>query len=228
MWKTDKLGLGVWEDQGSAWHLDARGGQHGIGMIAESKDDPRGFAESNRFVAFTPVPQDRLPAAAEQYVRGDRWHVNYPQSDGAFGLRMAMQPIESSPERLVLEVTVSIQTDLLDTHPKINIDAACDRVDTVAPAEGEAAATGSPAISVAVGQGHYVSVLLGPYDSPFTTNQCTDSRLHLRLFGDFLEKGVIRKARPWIVIDRSGDPPSRAQHRQWWNQLCGRPLPLTP
>ena len=130
---------------------------------------------------------------------------------------------------LVLEVTISIQTDLLDTHPRSRCRCIVHIRWSVLPRSvkqfGDA---GSPPISVAVSEDHFTGVLLGPHDSPFTTNHSSDSLLRLRLFGDFLEKGVIRKARPWIVIDRSGGSASRLQLESWWKQLCGSPLPLTP
>jgi len=67
----------------------------------------------------------------------------------------------------------------------------------------------------------------GPHDQPFTTNHSTDSLLRLRLFGEFLEKGVIRRGRPWLVIDVSGQVPAENRLVSLWQQLCGSPVPLT-
>ncbi len=232
MWTTDQLGLAVWRDHASRWYLDARGGEFGVGVIAASDDD-NAFAESRRFVSLSPVDQDVLPIAGEQYVRGDQWHVNYPQSaDSSYAVRLALKPIETAKNLIVLEVTISIQTDLLDTHPKIDIDAFCRSIVSHVPmdpsGDDDVTGSGSAPISVAASKDYSVSVLLGPHDSPFTTNHSTDSLLRLRLFGEFLEKGVIRKARPWIVIDRSASAPTEDQLEGWWRQLCGSPLPLTP
>jgi hypothetical protein len=240
MWTTDQLGLAVCRDHASAWYLDARGGEHGVGVIATTQaDDDGAFADSRRFVSLSPVDQDVLPAAGEQYVRGDELHVNYPQAAGSsYAVRLAFKPIETAKNLIVLEVRISIQTDLLDTHPKIDVDTFCRSIDSRVPTDpqfptdssgdDEVEGVGSAPISVAVSKEHSVSVLLGPHDSPFTTNHSTDSLLRLRLFGDFLEKGVIRTARPWIVIDRSADAPGEEQLEKWWRQLCGSPLPLTP
>jgi hypothetical protein len=233
MWTTDQLGLAVWRDNASTWYLDARGGEHGVGVIATTKEDDAALEESRRFVSLSPVDQDVLPIAGEQYVRGDELHVNYPQAaDSSYAMRMAFKPIQTAKNLIVLEVTISIQTDLLDTHPKIDVDAFCRSIASHVPTDesgdDEVEGVGSAPISVAASKEHSVSVLLGSHDSPFTTNHSTDSMLRLRLFGDFLEKGVIRIARPWIVIDRSGDPTSEDQLEEWWKQLCGSPLPLTP
>ncbi len=183
-------------------------------------------------MSFNPVDQDFLPSAGEQYVRGDCWHVNYPQGDSSYALRLALQPIETAKDWIVLEATISIQTDLLDTHPKLDVDVLCQSIDSLVPTDlsgdDEVESIGSAPISIAMDSGHHTSVLLGPHDSPFTTNHSTDALLRLRLFGDFLEKGVIRKARPWIIIDRSGSPPNEQRLEALWKQLCGSPLPLTP
>ncbi len=233
MWTTNQLGLAVWRDHAPAWYLDARGGEYGVGVIATTKTDDGAFEESQRFVSLSSVDPDVLPTAGEQYVRGDELHVNYPQAaDSTCAVRLAFKPIQTAKNLIVLEVTISIQTDLLDTHPKIDVDAFCQSIDSQVPTDAsgddEVEGIGSAPISVAASKGHSVSILLGPHDSPFTTNHSTDSLLRLRLFGDFLEKGVIRKARPWIVIDRTADVPSEEQLQKWWRQLCGSPLPLTP
>lgn len=233
MWTTEQLGLAVWHDGASAWCLDARGGEHGVALIATNPANDAPLVESSRFVSLNSVDQDVLPAAAEQYVRGAEFHVNYPQAAGSsYAVRLAFNPIETQAERIILEVRISIQTDLLDTHPKIDVNAYCQSIDSQVPGDtsgdDQVDGIGSAPISVAVSNEHSVSVLLGPHDRPFTTNHSTDSLLRLRLFGDFLEKGVIRKARPWIVIDRSADVPSEQMLETWWRQLCGSPLPLTP
>lgn len=211
MWTTDGLGVAVWTDHGSTWRIDARGGTQGIHV--------------DSYFSLAPVDQDQLPVADEQYIRGDGWFVNYPQGDGAFALRLALKPIETTSDRLVLEVTISLQTDLLDTHPKIDVQSKCQSVETL-PARDQGTDARAP-IHLASSENHHVGVLLGPHDAPFTSDHSTNSLLCLRLFGEFLEKGVIRKARPWIVIDRSGKP-SPEQLRAWRQQLSQSPLPLTP
>lgn len=231
MWKSNQVGIATWQSEGSPWNFDARGGESGIGLVVNNEDGPQS-SQLNRIVSLNPVDQDTLPTAAEQYVRGNRWSVNYPQQESSFALRLAFEPIESQDDLLVLEVTMSIQTDLLDTHPKIDLDALCHDIDSFVPddptGDDDVDRSGSAPISVARNPGHYAAILLGNHDSPFTTNHSTDSLLRLRLFGDFLEKGVIRKARPWIVIDRSGRPADEVRMEAWWRRLCESPLPLAP
>ena len=225
MWTAESLAVGAWEDEGSRWYFDVRGGDHGIWFGNAPGTD-------QRTLSVAAVDQPALPAAAEQYVQGDRWIVNYPQQSGGFALRLSLEPIETTANRLVIEMTVAVQTDLLDSHPKVDIDVDCHDIDSFVPTnplgDEEVTAAGSAPISLAKGSEVSAAVLLGPHDSPFTTNHSTDCLLRLRLFGDFLEKGVIRKARPWIVIDRSGSVPSEKDLERWWQRLCDSPLPLTP
>lgn len=230
MWTINSMGRAQWRSADSVWSIDARGGVHGIGT--DPADDSIGGA-----VTFAPVEHDAFPIADEQFVRGDQWHVNYPQGDHSYALRLQWVPIETTSTRLVIEACLSIQTDLLDSNPTIDIDAPCERVGSLgvhdarypdhASDQTEAGCPGSPPISIANSSGHTIAVLLGPHDAPFTSNHSTDTRLRLRLFGEFLERGVIRRARPWIVIDRSGTRPTDDELQSLWQQLVQSPLPLT-
>lgn len=223
MWTTDEIGLATWTESGSSWSVEARGGKNGIGVLAADA--------GTRYVSLTPVDQNELPLAGEQFVRGDQLHLNYPQGDGLYAIRLVLQPIVTETNLLVLEAMISIQTDLLDSHPKVDIDIDCQSIDSIVPSDlsgdDEVEGAGSAPISLAANEQHCCSVLLGPHDRPFTTNHSTDSLLRLRLFGEFLEKGVIRRGRPWIVIDRSGTVTSEDRLQSLWQQLCESPVPLT-
>lgn len=224
MWTINAMGRAQWRSADSVWSIDARGGAHGIG--ADAADDSVGGV-----VAFSPVQHDDFPVADEQFVRGDQWHVNYPQRDHSYALRLQLTPIVTTSTRLVIEACLSIQTDLLDGNPTVDVDAPCNDIDSLNPDNAidntEVAGSGSAPISLAKSTDHSIAVLLGPQDAPFTTNHSTDSQLRLRLFGEFLEKGVIRRARPWIVIDRSGENPTGDELTALWRQLVDSPLPLT-
>ncbi|MEM1070004.1 MAG: hypothetical protein AAGI63_13975 [Planctomycetota bacterium] len=222
MWETDELGLATWVAGDASWSLNARGGDAGIAVLGE---------DGQRLFEFAAVEDDQLPVADEQFVRRDQWHVNFPQGESSYALRMVFRPLQVDAMQLVLESTVSIQTSLLDTHPKIDLNIDCRDIDSFVPDDPSGDNTldtkGSAPISVAKNRDVSIAVLLGPHDSPFTTNHSTDTLLRLRLFGDFLEKGVIRRARPWVVIDRSGETPSEEQLTELYRKLCGSPLPLS-
>ena len=228
MWITNQLGVASWTDAGTEWELDARGGQAiCLGWPNEAA------------VRFKPVDDSTLPAADEQFVRGRRWNVNYPQADHRLALRIAFEPIETTADSILLEATISIQTDLLDSHPKIDIQSDAKSIKTLnvpgaaqhpasqpGASQHPASQSGAAAVTIAKSNTTFVAIFLGTHDSPFTTELSTPESLQLRLFGEFLEKGVIRKARPWILISRAKQEPSESELQAIWQRLAGRPLPL--
>lgn len=209
MWHLDKLGRGRWADQNGNWSFDLHGGATGLSI-------------GNR-VNLRPVDNDTLPVAEEQYIRGDRWHVNFPQGDESFALRLGLEVVDSRPGCCVIECCIAIQTDRLDLHPRLDIVvdlADGSSINTLDPVAGE---EGSAAISLVTSPATPpVAVVLGEHDAPFTTDHSNNARLRLRLFGDFLEKGVIRKARPWLVFGDDSAQSLREVHRR----LGESPLPL--
>ncbi|MGI9469101.1 MAG: hypothetical protein ACR2OA_18425 [Rubripirellula sp.] len=218
MWNTNQLGVATWNDAGTAWEVDARGGE---GICLRWGDE--------RAVHFKPVDDRTLPAADEQFVRGRCWNVNYPQAEHRHALRIAFEPIETTAESLLLEATISIQTDLLDSHPKIDVQSDSRSIKTLGipgASQHPASQSGSAAVTIAKSDTSCVAIFLGTHDSPFTTDLSTPDSLQLRLFGEFLEKGVIRKARPWILISRAKQEPSDAELQAIWQRLASRPLPL--
>lgn len=203
---------------GHEWVCRATGGTDGISL-----GDPDGLLH----LAVQPSKGETLPVAVENYVRGDEWKVTFPQSTGQFGLRISLRTVSASATRLVLEPTLSIQTSLLDTHPTLILNAVGGRPESrliqVESTEQEVSVT-SLRFADQAGQ---IAVLLGPHDAPFTANHSNDQKLQLQLFGEFLEKGVIRKARPWVVLDRSEAGLSKSDLQQYAKSLCETPLPLT-
>lgn len=87
---------------------------------------------------------------------------------------------------------------------------------------------GAAAISRVRQRDGAIAVLLGPRDFPWTSELSGSDEIRLRLFGEFLERGVIRKAQPWLVLDgpvRADEVSSLAES---WRTLSRSPLPLTP
>jgi hypothetical protein len=235
MWKTEEVGVAIWSDAASRWYFDLRGGEHGISLLANEKTNPDSMSVDQRHLSLVAVDEMRLPLASEHYVRGEKYFVNFPQGDGRYAIRLVLHPVTTSENLLVLSAKISIQTDLLDTHPMLDLVAEGRDVVTLDRENAQenwrnsitTQSTGSPPIVVVRGETASTAVLLGPHDSPFTSNRSNAERLCLRLFGDFLEKGVIRTAVPWIVVDRSADPQFSERLPRWHQQLCESPLPLS-
>lgn len=203
---------------GCDWTCRAAGGSDGISL-----GDPDGLLH----LSVLGSDGITLPVAGEHYVKSDQWKIEFPQVTGEFSLRLSVRSVVATAERWVLEPTFSIQTSLLDTHPTLDLAAVGGTVSQLEITESNSGETVSVSkIQFSGGSGQLL-VMLGPHDAPFTTNRSTDDRIELELFGEFLEKGVIRKARPWVILDRSTAGISPEELARYATQLCETPLPLT-
>lgn len=227
MWKMIETGVAQWHAGDGIWNINASGGDHGVTLHARD----RGVA----LASLVPVGDDRFPAATESFVRDDEWHVDFPQQDGSYSVHLVFRPIEASASDLLLESTISIQTNLLDTHPTLDFTATGDGFQVWTPkSESKFAAAaakndsiGAGCLTGVVGDSAAVTVMLDRHDYPWTLDLSDDAAIRLRLFGEFLEKGVIRKARPWICIQRGVTDIDESQMIRHWESLQASPLPLT-
>lgn len=175
-----------------------------------------------------PVGQDRFSPVSEQYVCGDAWHVEFPQGENAFSLKMTLRMVETGSGHAILEPTFSIQTSLLDSRPMIDLVVDGERRQV-----SDDVVVGSPAVNRIVRENHETIVLLGRADAPFTTDlthpgdPTRPGQSRLRLFGEFLEKGVIRKARPWLILTATTETIDEAAVGEIWQRLQSTPPPLT-
>lgn len=232
MWMTapNRIGIAAWQSGDSIWRVEARsGGREGVAFLI-----------GDTSLSLRSSDDALLPALAEQYVRGDELHMSFPQIDESpsattatapgcdceFGFRLVIRPVtvdgfSTNTDRCVFELLVSIQTTLLDAHP--TLDLSMDTTRSVHPTE---VASTKNAVHVGENASFSAAVLLGPQDAPFTGWIDEPGSLRLRLFGEFLEKGVIRRARPWVVVDRSHSEIDGEFVRGGWKALADSPLPL--
>ncbi len=224
----NKTGLcGHWTIEGSD---AARRGEHGGDWICCAGGGPTGIDFGDRSEALhlsvANVGEDILPIVSEQYVCGDAWKMHFPQTTGQYSLRLSVRVVHATATRIIWEPTFSIQTSLLDTTPSLALTSRGEPDERIA----EISSVLPDQVSVCACRGHddgQLIVLLGPNDAPFAKNRCSRTRLDLRIFGEFLEKGVIRKTRPWIVMDRGDGGVSKEDLEDYCTQLCQTPLPLT-
>ncbi|KAA5545336.1 hypothetical protein FYK55_06685 [Roseiconus nitratireducens] len=220
MWLTapNRIGVAAWQTRDSIWMIDARGGKDGIR-----------FRLGDESVALIASGDEPLPVLDEQFFRGDELHLSFPQDGGGadFGFRLMIRPILGpdipiDSQRALFEWVVSIETSLLDTHPTMDLVApasrGCRRLKVDDPQGG---------VHLAESPAGETTVLLGPADAPFTSVIDQPDTLRLRLFGEFLEKGVIRRARPWVIFNRMQQPISEAARKATWQALADSPVPLT-
>ncbi len=166
----------------------------------------------------------------ESYVRQKDLIVAYAQSNDdqyGFQLNWRLRDLDNQPDVLAIELWLSIQTRLLDTHPTIELSSNCisarwKSIDVSVGGER----ISSPAVH-ASGAGCHCMVFAQPSDAI----QCEFVESHVptecrwRLFGHFLEKGVIRRARFFAVV--SASPLTSDLEREVFAQLINSPLPLT-
>ena len=235
MWELNELGIASWTANDAICSMDLRGGVASFGLYPfVGRDESSALAKEVAPISLAAVGDQVLPLASEQYVCQDRLTVNYPQDQAAYAIRLSVEPMKVAKTQLVLELTVSIQTDLLDSHPMLDlVIPGPDATSHVLDAEAEnwrqtlqGASLGSDSMHCVESDQMSVGVLLDCHDAPTTKTMSDSDGIRLRLFGDFLEKGVIRTARPWIIIDRSGDALSSDTVMPLYRQLEERPLPL--
>lgn len=213
MWLTapNQLGIAGWRTGNSIWPLEVHPG--------------RGVTLGTRQAAVCLSASDDsgLPELRDQYVRGDELHLSFPQAEPhIFGLKLCIRPIagfDGSSDRMGFETMVSIQTSFLDSHPTVDLSA-------MEPCRAEKTDVGSNevAFTFAAGEGRSI-VLLGRHDAPFTEIIEDETQTSLRLFGQFLEKGVIRRARPWVLLGQ-GATIAEDEVSATAAQLSASPVPL--
>lgn len=205
MWLTapNQLGIAGWRVDDAFCPLEI---VHGSGLLLGSEDCG---------VRLTASDDGSFPELRDQFVRGDELHLGFPQADPhEFGLRLCIRGLEGNASGPSFELMVSIQTTWLDSRPTVDLSATGTLGDV---GDGDASFTFEN------DNGHS-AILLGPHDAPFTSVVPTDGTSKLRLFGQFLEKGVIRRARPWILFGKQGVTADEIEKSA--ARLAASPLPL--
>ncbi len=187
-------------------------------------------------VSLRPLPQHALQAS-EVYVRENDLIVRFEQSSGdQYALQLDWQLLEGIPSIVHgVELWVSIQTNLLDSAPELEIASdgefagwriyqhsmLSDQPATAVLSHTAAALTSS-------GTGGTTRLwLIEPSDQSQSQllTSADEAVQRVKLFGQFLEKGVIRRARMrFVIID--GEL-STAKLQALYHDFANSPLPLT-
>ncbi len=157
----------------------------------------------------------------------------------------------TAPFVAAVELWLSVQTDLLDTEPELEIVCSASGgqtwrafehsqlCDWDAKPKGQPAATRGPAALLCVANANadkpQASVaeptsglwLIEPTDQ-CNTRRCSDddqATQRLRLFGHFMEKGVIRRGRMRFLLASGAVTTEHVQRA--YRELADSPLPLT-
>ncbi len=197
------------------------------------------FAGSEARLHFAAPDLRQLPALEEHYVRGTDLMASYPQvGNDPFGFHLELRVLDTRPVP-ILQCIVSVQTELLDCHPMVDIKVSgtCEarggleeESEWVQPPpsapEGQSGGhLASPLTLVRQSDDEVLTLMLPPRDWPVTGFRVSAEHCQWRLFEEFLEKGVIRKARFWLALTDSAT--TLEQVEDWYAELCRVPLPLT-
>ncbi len=215
------------EFRANGWKLVVRTDEHGAWMLI-CRDGL--VATSARLW----LAETRLGPCSERYVRGDALHLSFPDTAAEpVAIDLVLTPIEADQGHLILESVISLRTSLLDSHPAVELQLGAghplrprwgDRPWSQVANSGSTLWLRSRPSPPAEGPRVSASVFCDDRDRVSIDGPALAEQGSLRFFGDFLEKGVIRKVQPWWVWSNGPIAPDLAN--QVARRLAARPLPL--
>lgn len=215
------------EFRANGWKLAVKTDDQGVRMLV-CRD---GLVASSVRLWLT---NSRLPPCSERYLRGDALHLSFPDTAAEpIALDLVLTAIEADQEQLILESVISLRTSLLDSHPTVELQLGAghplhprwgDRPWSQVNDSGSALWFQPRPALPSEGPRVATSVFCDDRDRVSLDGAALAEQGNLRFFGDFLEKGVIRKVQPWWVWSNGTVAPQRAE--QIAHKLAARPLPL--
>ncbi len=170
-------------------------------------------------VGITPSELQVNPSATElllgdAYVRQNDLIAMFPElAPWRFGYQIDMRVLkEAPPDTLAVEIWLSIQTSLLDSHPQLELQLKGERFNT-------AADKGWTSQSMRMG------LMVHPLDQRDCHIEQRGDELAMRVFGRFMEKGVIRRMRFRLILGQK--PESSVFWQDRFDEFSKSPLPLT-
>ena len=211
--------------------VDVSSPQHGLYDLSANSSKIAGALFATEWIAENTAKNSRESAAcagwpmgiADAYVRGGDLVATYgrlPNSPYAPQIYWRWEQGDS-PASFGVSLLVSVQTDLLDTHPQIRVSSrlAAEEVIRVPP--------GCVVWRLVGGEWSYAEFAL-EHDFRQLTLEANEGGFqtsHWDLFAEFLEKGVIRRAQiHGVFLPRKGDIELAAA---CYRAAEVRPLPLT-
>jgi len=213
------------QTHGWNWSFDLSRPTLGVSVSNEN------HALAGQLLQVFPSPAHAL-VIDDAFIRDSDLMVRYGQSaSDQFAFQLDFRSVPSAalgPFDCGLDLWLSVQTQLLDSHPLLDVRSCTAGGHwTASDVNGEAGASGSVAtLSSTTNTGH-VALLVHPSDRVQTelmrldTAECCD----LRLFGSFMEKGVIRRARLRCLLGSAQI--DAATLASAYAQFEDSPLPLT-
>ncbi len=170
-------------------------------------------------VAVTPSePQVKHSAAelllGDAYVRQNDLIAMFPESaPWPFGYQIDTRVLnDRPPDTLAVEIWLSIQTSLLDSHPQLELHLNGERFNLT----GENCWTS---------ESSRMGLLVHPLDQQDSLIEQRRDALAMRVFGRFMEKGVIRRMRFRLIVTLR--PETAVFWKDRLEEFSNSPLPLT-
>lgn len=151
------------------------------------------------------------------YVRGNDLVAAYAERPPLpYAYQVYFSVLPSLPETIALELWLSVQTSTLEAHPILELSP-----------EGELGVCDTHTTNGVLRlRGGTAGVVIHPLDQKEVSIEANGDRVqHLRAFGSFMEKGVIRRMRIQLITSQ------KALSQDEWNEISSAfsrsPLPLT-
>ena len=170
-------------------------------------------------VGITPRELDGSHSAAgfqfgDAYVRQKDLIAIFPElAPGRFGYQIDIRLLDEAPHKaLAMEIWLSIQTSRLDSHPQLEVKLKGERFKGLVENSWTS-------------ESCRLGILVHPLDQHDCHIMQENDGLAMRVFGRFMEKGVIRRMRFRLIA--ALEPESVAYWRDRFEEFSNSPLPLT-
>lgn len=183
--------------------------------------------------SVTPLPT-HSQSLEEVYVRGNDLIARFRQSEkDSYALHIVWRMLDSLPnDQFGIELWLSVQTGLLDSNPELQISCKTSqdnwkvfsRQQLCADVPSGDSSPAALACALPSGSGVWLFEPTQHHDSKLVSSGNSTTQ-NLRVFGHFMEKGVIRRGRMRFIVSRNEfQPQDIATAFQDFNNS---PLPLT-
>lgn len=229
MWKLN--GTEAYLEQGK-WRAHYCTAHPELGVLVSHSDSKASIA----MIGLIQPSAGRSRPANESYVRQNDLIADFAQCDQSqFGFETYFRMIPSASHDLLgMEIWLSVQTELLDSTPAMDLTAIVPNAQWVSVPE--LMIGGVPAGWRSLPQGDSSAtlglaalVLVHPLDVAQTSHVVNPlaarDMLPLRIFSHFMEKGVIRRARVQVYL--SHQTFSAGLCRELFEHFAASELPLT-
>ena len=170
-------------------------------------------------IAITPIEKQVDHSAArmpfgDAYVRQTDLIAIFPElAPWRFGYQMDIRLMDDAhPNTLAMEIWLSIQTSLLDSHPQLELQLEGTRFNAMID-------------NCWTSDSSRIGLLIHPLDQQDCHIEPEGEGLAMRVFGRFMEKGVIRRMRFRLIA--ALEPVSAVYWRDRFDEFSNSPLPLT-